>query len=234
MKLMRITAAFMGVLVLIPAARAETRKPGLPHVSFIVEADRLVEADRMDLKLKIEKTGGNYEEAETSLRQVLSRLAAALKKEGLGERDVIIRNLVNREKAGLFSKDYSLTGRVDVRLTAKHRMARIYQVIREADPAFAVEEITYDLSNREALRHELIREASAKLLRQKALYEKIYTLPLKVHSIEEQFASDFRQRESFRGYSFGGKGMISDSEVYSRFPVRRCTVVLRVVLSLGK
>ncbi|MEW6087733.1 MAG: SIMPL domain-containing protein [bacterium] len=159
--------------------------PENPSVQFMITSEKEVESDVLIIKMKIDKKSGTFASASSDCNKALNKTKDELKKVGIDEKDIKVYNLNSYVSSGFFSKDYVVRGYVDLKIKDLKFINNIFELIRKIDPDISIENIEYDIENKEPAKKELIDMAAKKAKRQKEWYEESFEVKLELLSLDE-------------------------------------------------
>lgn len=156
-----------------------------PSARFIITAEKEVESDVLIIKLEIDKKAGDFTAASSDCNKTLNMIRTELKNIGIDEKDIKVYNLNSYVSGGFFSKDYVVRGYVDLKIKDLKFVNAVFVLVKKIDPNIKIENIEYDIENKEPAKKELIEIASKKAKQQKEWYEQSFEVKLELLSLDE-------------------------------------------------
>lgn len=156
-----------------------------PGAQFVITAEKEVESDVLIVKFKIDKKAGAFATASSDCNKALNKIKDELKKIGIDENDIKSYNLNSYVSGGFFSKDYVVRGYVDLKIRDLKFIKKVFELAREIDSDISIENIEYDIENKEPAKKDLIELASKKAKKQKEWYEQAFEVKLELLSLDE-------------------------------------------------
>ncbi len=205
-------------------------------ISFETIVEKEVEADIAVIKIQVEKKDRNFSTASSECGKVLNLIKEKMKKAGVDEKDIVIRNFKGYPDFNFFGKEYSVTGYIDIKVRDKNNIMIIFQGISDiTDPQIRVNSIEYIIEDPDKLKNNMVREASKKILEKKIIYEESFFIKLQLYSLNEVSSDIGFNTPVMRNFSVGKSSIPEPSAEYIApdnlisFPVKK--VYLRLFVN---